>query len=115
VVTSTAFSRRPYQGIELVGLAESDTALSAEMAEQYDLDRNRLYDSPEAELETEFLDAVVVFTHTFSHRRVIEIAASHGADVMVEKPLAVNMEHARAIQTAAETHDVHVLVNYETT
>lgn len=106
---------RPYRGIELVGFAESDTALSAEIAEQYDLGRDRLHDTPRAMLEAESLDAVVVFTNTFDHRRVVELAASHGAHVMVEKPLAVNMEHARAIQKAAETHGVHVLVNYETT
>ncbi len=106
---------RPYQGIELVGFAESDTALSAEIAEQYDLSRDRLHDTPKAMLEAESLDAVVVFTSTFDHRRVVETTASHGAHVMVEKPLAVNMEHARAIQKAAETHGVHVLVNYETT
>src|SRR5262249_35717047 len=34
---------------------------------------------------------------------------------MMEKPLAVNMEHARAIQLAAERGRIHVIVNYETT
>jgi len=106
---------RPYQGAKLVGFAEPDTALSAEMAKQYGLGQGRLYNTPKAMLEAETVDAVVVFTNTFDHRQVVETAASHGADVMVEKPLAVNMEHARAIQRAAETHGVRVLVNYETT
>jgi len=34
---------------------------------------------------------------------------------MMEKPLAVSMEHARAIQQAARRSSIHVLVNYETT
>ena len=34
---------------------------------------------------------------------------------MMEKPLAVNMEHAKAIQAAAEAGKIRVIVNYETT
>jgi predicted dehydrogenase len=34
---------------------------------------------------------------------------------MMEKPLAVSMEHARAMQKAARLCSIHVLVNYETT
>jgi predicted dehydrogenase len=34
---------------------------------------------------------------------------------MMEKPLAVSMEHARAIRQAATLHRIQVIVNYETT
>ena len=34
---------------------------------------------------------------------------------MMEKPLAVNMEHARAIESAAKKGGIQVIVNYETT
>jgi predicted dehydrogenase len=34
---------------------------------------------------------------------------------MMEKPLAVNMEHARAIEAAAKKGGIQVMVNYETT
>jgi predicted dehydrogenase len=34
---------------------------------------------------------------------------------MMEKPLAVNMEHARAIEAAARRGNIQVFVNYETT
>src|ERR1039458_1537939 len=40
--------------------------------------------------------------------------AAHGVDVMMEKPLAVNMKHARAIQAAAKKSGIQVIVNYET-
>ena len=106
---------RPYEGVRVVGVAEADTALLAQRANQYDIGPNRRYRDLETLLEATEPDAVVTFTHTFGHRRVVETAARHGVDVMVEKPLAVNMEHARAIRDAAETHDIHVLTNYETT
>ena len=34
---------------------------------------------------------------------------------MMEKPLAVSVEHARAIRDAAARGGIHVIVNYETT
>src|SRR5207245_1427661 len=59
--------------------------------------------------------AVVTYTNTFDHRGVVEICARHGVHVMMEKPLAVSVEHARAIEKAANQGKIHVLVNYETT
>ncbi|MFB6248036.1 MAG: Gfo/Idh/MocA family protein [Salinibacter sp.] len=106
---------RPYEGVRVVGVAEADTALLARRAEEYDIEPARRYRDLGTMLEATRPDAVVTFTHTFDHRRVVETAARHGVDVMVEKPLAVSMEHARAIRDAAETHDIHVLTNYETT
>jgi len=106
---------RPYDDVRLVGVAEADTALLRRRADQYDIAVERRYRVFETMLKETTPDAVVVFTHTYGHRRVVETAAEYGVDVMVEKPLAVNMEHARAMQDAAEAHDIDVLVNYETT
>jgi len=106
---------RPFEDARLVGVAEADTALLRMRGDEYDLAPDRRYRNLDTLLAETDPDAVVVFTHTFDHRRVVETAAKYGVDVMVEKPLAVNMEHARAMQEAAATHDIHVLVNYETT
>ena len=108
-------SARPYDGVEVVGVAEADTALLRRRADQYDIAPDRRYHTLEAMLEATRPDALVAFTHTYDHRRVVETAAPYGVDVMVEKPLAVNMEHARAIRAAARQHNIHVLTNYETT
>jgi glucose-fructose oxidoreductase len=45
----------------------------------------------------------------------VEIAARHHVAIMMEKPLAVSLDDARAIQRAADSSHVPVLVNYETT
>jgi predicted dehydrogenase len=58
--------------------------------------------------------AVLVYTNTFDHRRVVEICARHGVHVMMEKPLAVSLDDALAIAKAAHAGKIHVLVNYET-
>jgi len=46
---------------------------------------------------------------------VVEMCAPRGIHVMMEKPLAVNNEHARAIAAAAKQGGIHIIVNYETT
>lgn len=106
---------RPFDDVQLVGFVEADTALSGQIADQYDLAPDRLYGDLTTMLEETHPDAVVVFTNTYDHRRVVEEVAQRGVHVMVEKPLAVGMDHARAIEDAARANDVHVLVNLETT
>src|SRR6266853_2627978 len=59
--------------------------------------------------------AVLAYTNTYDHRRVVEICARYGVPVMMEKPLAVSLEDALAIEKAARAGRIHVLVNYETT
>src|SRR5216684_3177497 len=59
--------------------------------------------------------AVLAYTNTYDHRRVVEICARYGVPVMMEKPLAVSAEDAHAIEKAAREGKIQVLVNYETT
>ena len=61
------------------------------------------------------VQAVATFTSTFDHRRVVEECAPRGIDVMMEKPLAVNLKDARAMAAAAKKGGIQLLVNYETT
>jgi predicted dehydrogenase len=101
--------------VQLVGIVEPDPELAASYAKRFKLDTNLFYTSLEALLAKTNVDAVSAFTSTLDHRRVVEMCAPLHIDVMVEKPLAVNMEEARAIQAAARSGGIQVIVNYETT
>jgi predicted dehydrogenase len=101
--------RRP--DIHVVGIAEPDQQL----ARRYGLNRDLFFADLEEMLRKTHPQAVVTYTNTFDHRRVVEICARHGIHVMMEKPLAVSIEDARAIEKAAEQGKIQVLVNYETT
>jgi predicted dehydrogenase len=59
--------------------------------------------------------AVVAHTSTFDHLQVVQTCAAHHIDVMMEKPLAVSIEHAAAIERAAKRAGTRVLVNYQST
>ncbi|MBN8248036.1 MAG: Gfo/Idh/MocA family oxidoreductase [Verrucomicrobia bacterium] len=101
--------------IELVGIVETNRELVARYAANYQISTNLFHRSLEELIRTTNVQAVATFTSTFEHRRVVEECAAHGLTVMMEKPLAVNMEHARAMQAAATRSGIQVLVNYETT
>jgi predicted dehydrogenase len=101
--------------VQLVGIVEPDRALVASYARRFDLNTNRFYSSLEDLLAKTNVDAVAAFTDTLDHRRVVEMCAPLHIDVMMEKPLAVNMEEARAIEAAARKGGIQVIVNYETT
>lgn len=60
-------------------------------------------------------EAVAVFTDTLDHLKVVQACAPRGIHVMMEKPFAVSLEAARAMDRAAREGGIHLLVNYETT
>jgi len=101
--------------VQLVGIAEADTALAAKYEQQFHLDKKLFFTNTEQMLDQVHPQAVLVYTDIQDHRKVIEMAARHGVNSMVEKPLATTVADALAIRAAARAHHVQVLVNYETT
>jgi predicted dehydrogenase len=106
---------RDSKDIELVGVAEPDRDVAARYIERSRLDPSSVYPTLEAMLDRAKPQAVVAFTSTAGHLAVVTACASRKIPVMMEKPLAVGMEQARAIERAAAEAGIPVLVNYETT
>jgi predicted dehydrogenase len=101
--------------VQIVAIAEPDQEVANRYQREYGLDRSLLFTDLEDMLQKTHPQAVLAYTNTFDHRRVVEICARHGIHVMMEKPLAVSMEDGRAIAYAARQGKIQVLVNYETT
>ena len=100
--------------IQIVGIAEADSQLASRYATQFSLDRALLFADLDDMLQKTHPQAVLAYTNTYDHRRVVEICARHGIPVMMEKPLAVSAEDAHAMVEAARKAKIQVLVNYET-
>jgi predicted dehydrogenase len=49
------------------------------------------------------------------HLEVVRVCAPRGIHVMVEKPLAISLDHATQMEALAKKHKIHLLTNYETT
>jgi predicted dehydrogenase len=101
--------------VDLVGIAEPDRDVAERYARRSRLDPATIYSSLEAMLDQARPQAVVAFTSTAGHPSVVSACARRKIPVMMEKPLAVGVEQARAIEHAATEGGIPVLVNYETT
>src|SRR5437667_28945 len=101
--------------LQIVGVAEANRQLAAQFAKRYGLEPSLFYPDLEEMLKATHPQAVLAYTNTYNHRRVVEICARYGVPVMMEKPLAVSLEDAHAIEKAAREGKIQVLVNYETT
>ena len=100
--------------IEIVGIAEPNRELAQRYSDQHGYPMELVFDSMEEMIEAVQPEAVTAFGTIFDHLDVVEIAAPRGIHVMVEKPLAVSLEHAHRMRDLAERHGIHLLTNYET-
>lgn len=100
--------------VRLVGIVESNRTLTARYARLYNLNRNFFYPSLKALLAKTNVQGAAVFTSTFAHCRVVQACAVHKIDVLLEKPLAVNMPAALAMAAAAKRGGIQIMVDYET-
>ncbi len=101
--------------IQLVGIAEPNTALAKRYLQQHGLPMSLLFNSLEEMLEKTKPDAVTAFGSIYDHLAVVQACAPRGIHVMVEKPLAVSLDHAQQMQVLAKRHNIELLTNYETT
>lgn len=101
--------------IEMVGIAEPNRELANTYAKQHGYSMNIVYSTMEEMIEKTKPEAVLAFNTIYDHLKVVEYCAPRGIHVMVEKPLAVSMDHATKMLALAKKHNIHLLTNYETT
>ena len=100
---------------QISGIVEPNRELAQRYADQYQYPMEKVYDSMDAFLADHKPEAVTAFGTIYEHLEVVEKFAPLGIHVMVEKPLAVNLEHALKMEELAKKHRIHLLTNYETT
>ena len=99
----------------LVGIVEPNRELAKRYADQYGFPMSKVYNSAEDLISATDLDGVCAFGTIYDHLSVVETFAPLGIHIMVEKPLAVNLDHAKKMKVLAEKYNIHLLTNYETT
>lgn len=101
--------------VQLVGIAEPNTALVKRYSERYGFPMSMVYASVEEMIEKTRPEAVGAFGSILNHLAVVRACAPRGIHVMVEKPLAASLADAKQMQALAAQHSIHLLTNYETT
>ena len=100
--------------VELVGIAEPDRKLFERYSASEHLAPSLYFANVSDLIEHTHPDAVLLCTNTFDHTAMVQECARRHVHVMMEKPLAVSYHDALAMQDAAKSGNIHVLVDYET-
>lgn len=100
--------------LEIVGIAEPNRALAERFLKQYNLPMSLVYPSLVEMLDKTKPEAVTAFNSIEEHLEVVRVCAPRKIHVMVEKPLAVSLEHAKEMESLATRHGIFLLTNYET-
>ena len=111
---SFILGRADKKDFEIVGVWESNNDLVKIRTKEFNLQSELVYSNLAEMLDKVQPEAVVAFGSVFDHLAVVEACALRGIHVMVEKPLAVNMKHARKMTRLANEYNIHLLTNYET-
>lgn len=94
--------------VEFLGIADDNLGRGRLFADRYGV---KLFDSYD-DLLKESPDGVVVCSENNHHRSLVEMAASAGAHVMCEKPLAVDMDDCLAMLDACEKENVRLMTAF---
>jgi predicted dehydrogenase len=108
-------ARRRTSDVTIVAMWDPDPALLQKYAGPNHVADDQLFTDLDKMLDAVKPEAVATFTDTYSHLRVVEAATARHIPVMMEKPLAVDVKQAHAIEQAATKYGTPVFVNYETT
>jgi len=101
--------------IEIVGIVEPNTDLAERYTKQHGFSMDIVYPTMDALMENVKPEAVTAFGTIYDHLSVVEFFAPKGIHIMVEKPLAVSLDHAKKMQALAKKHNIDWFTNYETT
>ncbi|WP_430966360.1 Gfo/Idh/MocA family protein [Spongiimicrobium sp. 2-473A-2-J] len=100
--------------IEIVGIVEPNRDLAQEYSTRHGYSMDIVFDTLEEMVSAAKPEAVTAFNTIYDHLEVVQFCAPRGIHVMVEKPLAVSLEHAKKMSSLAKKHQIQLLTNYET-
>ena len=95
--------------VELVGVADADAQVAHAVARRYGA---RVYTDYERMLDEQRPDAVTVAVPTTDHLIVAQQVIRRGIHLLVEKPLASDVEQGRQMIAAAEQANVQLMVGH---
>ena len=103
------FAAQNAPDVELVAAWDSDVKRGSKRAAYYGVP---FYEDIESLLERDDIDAVSLCAEPFRHPDLTEAAAAAGKHMLIEKPMAADLEGAARIVRAVEEHGVQAMPAY---
>ena len=100
---------RRVKGAQLVAAADPHAPLRTRAKREFAC---ATYADARALLERERPDAVLIFSDNAAHVPLAELAAQHGAHILLEKPMAADLRGAERILAATRRPRVRLMVNW---
>ena len=107
--------RKNMGDIQMIAIVEPNRSLAKKYSDRYGYSMDMVYNTLEEMYSEVQPEAVTAFNSIYEHLAVVEFCAPKGIHVMVEKPLAVSVTHAKKMIELAKMHGIQLLTNYETT
>ena len=104
---------RNMEDVEIVAAADIVPGKAREFLDRFGFPKADAYETHEALCERDDIDAVSVCTYNSQHAAPTICALHHGKDVLLEKPMCVTMEEARAIRQAEADTGHFVTVGFQ--
>jgi len=101
--------------ITIVGIVETNKELAQRYTQQHGYSMDIVFSTLEEMIAKTKPEAVTAFGTIYEHLAIVQKCAPLGIHVMVEKPLAVSLAHAKKMEALAKKYKIHLLTNYETT
>ena len=98
----------------ITGVYEPNKELALSLSKKYGFNPDLIYNYLGKMLDKVKPEAVVAFGSVYEHMAFVEACAPRGINVMVEKPLAMNVEHAERMASLARKYHIRLLTDYET-
>jgi len=106
--------RENHNDIQIIAIVEPNGELAERYSKQHGFSMDIVFNTIEEMYARTKPEAVTAFGTIYDHLKVVEFCAPRGIHVMVEKPLAVSLEHANKMKALAQKYHIHLLTNYET-
>lgn len=97
-------------GVEVVAIADVNPSRVDEVASKYNIPKG--YTNYEKLLQCQEVDAVTIATPDAEHKAPAIASAEARKHILLEKPIATNLEDAKEIITAARKNNVILMVGY---
>ena len=107
--------KKPQQDVIIVGFAEPNKELALSLLKKQNLPDSLWFPSLEALIAKTKPEAIAAFNSIYEHLEVVKVCAPKGIHVIVEKPLAVNVDHLHQMKALVAKNPIHLLTNFETT
>jgi len=96
-------------GVQLVGVADTDTEMAADIARRYG---GQVYANYRQMLDEQRPDAVTVAVPTIDHLEVALEVIERGIHLLIEKPIAFSVEEGQQLIDAADEAGVKLMVGH---